>query len=719
MFLAGFRDLKIALKLPMFIVGAAIIAATAVGISSYINASSQVSENATSKLTAVHEAREAELIRYLESIEQDLKFVSESPLTLAALSEFSLGWNALGGNPTETLQRLYIDENPHPTGQKENLTNAEDGSFYSRTHMQYHPWFRTFLRERGYYDIFLFDLDGNLVYTVFKELDYATNLQTGEYKDTDLGKAFREARQSELAGEQFFFDFHAYAPSHGAPASFISTPVTDAGGALKGVLVFQMPIDRLNAVMQVSAGMGETGDTFIVGRDKLMRSDSRLSAESTILAKQVDTVPVARALAGEHGVMDAIGPDGQHVISAFGAVDFGGVRWAVIAKQDRAEIFAGVATIRNDILMWSGLIVLVMAALGYFLSRGISRPISRMVLAMRGVAEGNHDADIPSLGNKDELGEMAGAVQVFKENAVQMVRLEAEKQAERAETHEKQAEARRALADKFQESVGGVVEAVSNSVMQMEETAASMTTAARTSADKSGVVATAADGATHNVQTVASAAEELSASIAEISRQVGDSTQMATAAVDEAQKTNSTVQGLSEASQRIGEVVNLISDIAGQTNLLALNATIEAARAGDAGKGFAVVASEVKNLANQTAKATEEIGSQIGDIQGATEQAVQAIAGISETIDKISNVASSIASAVEEQRSATGEISRSVQEAATGTTQVSSTIAEVSNAVAVTGSSADQVQGAASDLARQAENLQSEVENFLHEVRAA
>ena len=268
-----FGGVRIAFKLPLIIVGAAIVAAAAVGISSYMNGSAELSESSTSKLTAVHDARTAELERYLHSIEQDMRFVAASPLTLSALDAFVEGWGLLGNNQTEVLQRIYIENNPHPTGQKENLDAGLDGSFYSSAHASYHPWFRTFLRERGYYDIFLFDLDGNLVYTVFKELDYATNLNADQWKDTDLGNAFRAARESGQAGEQFFFDFKPYAPSHDAPASFISTPLFDQNGTTKGVLVFQMPIDRLNAVMQVSAGMagpakhlssGKTGSCEVI-----------------------------------------------------------------------------------------------------------------------------------------------------------------------------------------------------------------------------------------------------------------------------------------------------------------------------------------------------------------------------------------------------------------------------------------------------------------------
>ena len=279
------KNLSIALKLPMMIVGAGGLVGICIGFAAYWNAAGTLESEARVRLAALLESRKASLGDYLGSIEEDLQSVASNPMTGQALAAFRDGWHELDGNPEETLQRLYINENPNPVGSKENLDAASDGSYYSEAHAAYHPWFRQFLRARGYYDIFLFDLEGNLVYTVFKELDYATNLDTGKYRNTDLGNAFRAARDNASSDFEAFFDFKPYAPSNGAPASFISTPILDVDGQAQGVLVFQMPIDRLNEVVQQSAGLGATGQTFLVGEDGLMRTDSRFADESTILAQ--------------------------------------------------------------------------------------------------------------------------------------------------------------------------------------------------------------------------------------------------------------------------------------------------------------------------------------------------------------------------------------------------------------------------------------------------
>jgi len=366
---------------------------------------------------------------------------------------------------------------------------------------------------------------------------------------------------------------------------------------------------------------------------------------------------------------------------------------------------------------------LVMAAIicigcGIVIVTGVSSPIKRMTNAMGLLAKHDLTTQIEGLGRKDEVGQMAAAVQVFKDSMIEGDRLKAEQEA----AHQRAA-ARTAKMDEltrnFESSVGSVVQAVASQATQMESSAQSMSATAEETTKQASAVAAASEQSSANVQTVASATEELSSSISEISRQVSQSSQIAANAVSEASKANDMVQGLVGASAKIGEIVALINDIADQTNLLALNATIEAARAGEAGKGFAVVAAEVKNLATQTSKATEEIGTQITGVQGATQDAVQAIASISKTIAEIDQIATAIAAAVEEQGAATQEIARNVEEAAKGTQEVSSNIGGVTEAANGTGAAAGQVLTSAQALTGQSSHLKDLVQNFLAGVKAA
>ncbi|MGA9089434.1 MAG: cache domain-containing protein [Bradyrhizobium sp.] len=370
-------------------------------------------------------------------------------------------------------------------------------------------------------------------------------------------------------------------------------------------------------------------------------------------------------------------------------------------------------------LLAAGLVLLITLVVSVLVARGITRPLQRMTVAMKALAGGKLDVEVPGIGRHDEVGEMAEAVEVFKSNAAARLGLEAE----RKET-EARAEARRKadmhkLAGDFEGAVGEIIEMVSSASTELEASAGTLSSTAERGEELATMVAAASEEASTNVQSVASATEEMASSVNEISRQVQESARMANEAVDQSRKTNDRVSELSKAAARIGDVVELINTIAGQTNLLALNATIEAARAGEAGRGFAVVASEVKALAEQTAKATGEIGQQVTGIQSATQDSVNAIKEISGTIEKLSEISSAIAAAVEEQGAATQEISRNVQQAAHGTQQVSSNITDVQRGAGETGSASSQVLSAAQSLSGESTRLKLEVGKFLGSIRAA
>jgi methyl-accepting chemotaxis protein len=364
-------------------------------------------------------------------------------------------------------------------------------------------------------------------------------------------------------------------------------------------------------------------------------------------------------------------------------------------------------------------IMLLMALLSWMIARDILGALDRQKTRMQRIAGGSLDEAVEETDRGDEIGRMAETLEMLRQTAITARSLEAEQIAAKQQGESEKREALIALADRFDASVGRLVGMMASGSTELESTAQSMTGTAERTNHRATVVSTAAAEASARVQTVATAAEELSSSIGEISRQVAQSANIASRAVDNPRRTDTIVRALADGAHQIEHVAELISNIAGQTNLLALNATIEAARAGEAGRGFAVVAAEVKSLASQTAEATKEIGTRITQIQGATTEAVEAIQGITATIEEVSAIATSIGSAIEEQGAATAEIARNVTQTAQATQEVTTNIGGVSAAATETGGAASLVLAAASNLSKQAEQLSGEVNTFLAGVRAA
>jgi len=486
--------------------------------------------------------------------------------------------------------------------------------------------------------------------------------------------------------------------------------------SLAGVLVFQMPIARINGVMQSLAGMGETGETFIVGPDFLVRNDSARSEESTILKTVVDHDNVKDALAGGHGVSFVNDHHGD-VLSAYGPFEFMGTNWAIMAEIDKDEIMDPVYHIIFIAFIEALILLLVVTGIGVFFARRISRPISEMSNSMNEIAKDNFDVSIPGVERKDEIGDMATSVQVFKENGMEAIRLQEQQAAAEKRAEEDKVRMMNEMADNFDAQVMGTIKSLSGAAETLQGASKTMESTAAQTQSSSNSVASAAEETSANVSTVASATEEMTASAKEISVQISNVASKATMATSSANSTSQKVDDLNLLVENIGEVVVSIKDIAEQTNLLALNATIEAARAGEAGKGFAVVADEVKKLASETAQKTEEIETRISEIQGATQDAVTAMQDIISNISEIDQASAGTASAVEEQNSVLGEITRSISEVSEASRQVASEIGAVQTASGETGEASQMLKTSADDIATLSGDLEGAVTLFLQQVR--
>jgi methyl-accepting chemotaxis protein len=468
---------------------------------------------------------------------------------------------------------------------------------------------------------------------------------------------------------------------------------------MKGDLTTYLPMvspgpgtDLVNDVQLAVSDYATSSDRFLV----IVKSGNAATATQVLMGDMLSRMDVLRkAIATDRDYEDGAGKD--------------------VAKTSVADGKMAMVLIYGAMAIATGICLLI----GALMISGVSTPVRRMGDAMRRLAGGDIAADIPNQNEKSEIGEMAGAVQTFKEGMIQNRTLEAEAVKVRADGEIQRKKTMQTLADQFETAVGGIVEMVSSAATEMQATASQLTASAQDSSAQASAVSAAAEEAGTNVTSVASSAEELGASVREIGRQVELSLDRARNAVIEADATSVIVGELAEAAGRITGIVDMISGIAAQTNLLALNATIESARAGEAGKGFAVVASEVKLLASQTSKATADIGAQVIAIRNTTQRAVEAIGNISDTIREINDSSQTIAVSVEQQGSATQEIVHAVSQASSGTTEVTASITSVARMAEETGAGAHQVLSASSELATQAEALRTQVQGFIAEIRAA
>ncbi len=494
---------------------------------------------------------------------------------------------------------------------------------------------------------------------------------------------------------------------------FADAPILRPDGSVGAVVDLGLAIgDKLAQRVKEASSADITffqrrGDAFVsIGstlNGQALLPEARLTAAMQDAVREDARVGNRRAIAAAEPLLSIDG-------TVMGVIEIGidvEARTALAEEADRGALLAALAAAALALLA------------GWLMAGRLAKPLQALAAAAQALAHSQTGTAVPGQDRKDEIGEVAQAMEVLRQGTVEADALRAAQSEERQAAERGRREATLALAGQVEQSIGAVGEELTRSATLLQQRAEGLVRNITTAGERGQGAAQGALEASGNVQTVAAAAEELSAAIAEITRQVADSASVARRALERSQAADTTVQGLSETSQRIGDVVRLIGDIAGQTNLLALNATIEAARAGEAGKGFAVVASEVKSLASQTARATEEISSQIAAMQAAAREAAEAIGSIAGVIGEVDAIAGSIAAAVEEQGAATREIARNVQEAAAGTDRVTNEVQAVSEATTLATSAAGSLHDLGNELARQSGELRQALRGLLGNLRAA
>jgi len=689
------NGLRLSLKLPLLIALPTIILTMASGaIYAWQTHNALQHDREASFFTLLDERRHA-LKDWLHRLETETRAIGASKSVQTALHEFDVAWQQLGATPGEHLRDAYIVDNPNPVGEKDELLKAPDQSLWSDLHAEYHQGFQSFQRELEYYDLFLLNAKGDLVYSVYKEDDFGTNFQTGPYSSSGLGEAFRTGiTLSE--GEVHLTTMAAYAPSHGAPAMFLSTPVIKEGQLL-GVFVLQVPIDHMSAILAQSSILGETGLVYLVREDGVALTGSPHEGGHKVLDALPSLPQISESLLeGHHALSGVQGLAGQEVEAESIPVSFQDKTWGLVLEIDSREAL----TVENGMRRSATIQVLVVSALvallSWLVALGISRRVTALANSVKRIAQQDYESPVAGITAGDEFGTIANNLEGFKTDLAAA----SEAQHELAAKQEQQRNVVEQLShglvnlsngdlskplttpfpsehEQLRKDFNHSLETLNTTIVEVISSTSSIRDGAAEISQASDDLSRRTEGQAATLEQTAAALEEMTASVKSAAEGALSVETIVNEAKDEAVESDKVVQhavsamtDIEESARHISQIIGVIDDIAFQTNLLALNAGVEAARAGEAGRGFAVVASEVRALAQRSSDAAMEIKALISDSSKQVEQGVDLVGKAGEALNRIVTRVGHISQLVSEMAVGSAEQSTGLGEINIGVTQL-------------------------------------------------
>ncbi len=681
------KTIPLSRKLPSVIAALCVAASVSIAVVGYLDFQRNILEQARTSFRVLTESRGDALLAWFENTGSDVRGFGTDPTVVSAVTGFQSAYNVM--IDSAGIQAAYVTNNPYPLGERDRFDQAPQAVPYHFQHGRFHPYFRQVKQTAGYYDVFLFNLDGDLMYSVAKEADYATNFISGPFAATGLAEAFSAARDGE-AGQVYFADFTAYAPSANAPASFIATPVLGETGETIGVFAIQLPINQIEKIVNNPIGLGETGEVYVVGWDLRTRSASRFEAGHAVLDDVSQLAQAVEALEPDPSFMSGtVGIAGEEVLTKATNINVFGANWGVVGEIALAEVNIPAINVRNKMTAITLLVAGAGIFLGWLTARSVSGPLGRLGVAMQRVSEKDYDIILAEQGRGDEIGALSNILMAFRDKLAASDAAEQERQirqAEQAKVVQRLSTALTRLADgdlmeeikaPFPDEYEQLREDYNRTLANLNATIGSVVARAGVIRRRSDDMSRASDDLSRRTENQAATLEQTAAALDELTasvRSAATGAQEVEAVVADARKdaelskpvVQNAVSAMTEierSSEKISHIISVIDDIAFQTNLLALNAGVEAARAGEAGRGFAVVASEVRALAQRSSDAAKQIKTLIGESSGHVERGVSLVgqAGdvlvqIAAHINNISGHIGEIAAGAHEQSTGLGEI---------------------------------------------------------------